>query len=216
MRGILIIALALIYSCAAWAQSSETRPLKSRIKGIWAIVGDENATFVIKDSTIFYPDQNGTYKYSLKGDSIKIKYEGFVGRFLIRMRGNDTLVTKGDEETVYFRFDNAEKLAIVKEFYTQYITGVANGAEQKKLEALQRKYCTAKLLNKIPKLIEQTDADPFLKAQDSDIGFLKTLTVGRDPKKEDQYITSYMADHKIVIHLIVVMTSNGYKIDGVW
>jgi len=216
MRRILIIGLVIIYGCTVRAQSSEPRPLKSRIKGIWANVGDENASFVIKDSTIFYPDHNSTHKYILKGDTVKIKYDGFVGRFLISMRGNDTLVMKGDEESVYYRFDNAEKLALLKEFYTRYITDVASGAEQKKLDALTKKYCTTKLLNKIPKLIEQTDADPFLKAQDSDTGYLKTLTVDRDPKKEDQYIVSYVADHKIIIHLIVVMTNKGYKIDAVW
>jgi hypothetical protein len=93
-----------MFGAVANVPSNIARPLKSRIKGIWAAVGEENATFVIKDSTIFYPDHNDTYKYSLKADSIFIRFDGFVGRYLIRMHGNDTLITRGDDKQVYYRF----------------------------------------------------------------------------------------------------------------
>ena len=78
--------------------------LKSKIEGIWAYIGEENATFVIEDSTIFYPDHGATYKYFLAGDSLKIKFDDYDGNYLVKMRGPDTLVTTGDEEHVYFRF----------------------------------------------------------------------------------------------------------------
>lgn len=107
-------------------------------------------------------------------------------------------------------------LAMLKEFYTGYITEVANGTAQKQLLQLQKKYCTTKLLNKIPKLIEQSDADPFLKAQDSNVELLKTLTVEKDLQKDDHYIVSYLTDHKIVINLIVIKLNNNYKIDSLW
>lgn len=60
-----------------------------------------------------------------------------------------------------------------------------------KLDTLQRRFCTTNLLHKIPKLSKQLDADPFLKAQDSNIKFLKSLTVSKDLQKESHYIVSY-------------------------
>ena len=216
MKRISILILALVCGSAVDAQSSAVRPLKSRIKGIWAAAGEDNTTFVIRDSTIFYADHNGTYKYTWKGDSIRVKYEGFAGRFLINMFGNDTLVMKGDEETVYYRFDNAEKLLTIKDFYTRYITEMAIGVDPRKLDGLQKKYCTTRLIKSIPKLAEQTDADPLIKAQDADTASLKSLTVERDPKKEDQYVVTYTLDQKVVIHLAMGMTNSGYKIDAVW
>jgi len=88
---------------------------------------------------------------------------------------------------------------MLKEFYTNYITEVSNGAEPKKILSLQKKYCTVALLKKIPKLIEQSDSDPFLKAQDSNTEFLKTLSLRKDLKKSNTYIVSYIADKKIII-----------------
>ena len=48
---------------------------------------------------------------------------------------------------------------------------------KKKLEMLQKQFCTEAFYKKIPEIIEQTDGDVFLKAQDSDIKYLRTLTV---------------------------------------
>ena len=78
--------------------------VRDRIIGIWAAVGEENATFVIAKDKITYPDQNASYKYALVSDSIHIKFDGYDGNYLVKTRGADTLVLVGDEQQVYYRF----------------------------------------------------------------------------------------------------------------
>jgi hypothetical protein len=78
--------------------------LKDKLIGIWAFTGDENPSFVIDQKKITYPDQDKKYSYVLQGDSIHIKYDGYYGNYLVKTRGADTLVLKGDEEQVYYRF----------------------------------------------------------------------------------------------------------------
>lgn len=78
--------------------------LKDKMIGIWAFVGDENPSFVIDQKKITYPDQDKKYSYVLQGDSIHIKFDGYDGNYLVKTRGADTLVLKGDEEQVYYRF----------------------------------------------------------------------------------------------------------------
>ena len=87
------------------AQKTETdNDMRDKILGIWSFVGDENATFVIAKDKITYPDKNASYKYILRNDSILIKFDGFDGNYLVKTRGADTLILKGDEEQVYYRF----------------------------------------------------------------------------------------------------------------
>ena len=107
------------------------------------------------------------------------------------------------------------RVSMLREFYTAYITTFATGTDDKLL-ALQRKYCTARLLKRIPDMIEKSDGDPFIKGQDSDTAYLKTLTIIKDAGKEGQFTVSYQADYKIVIHLTVVERDKKYKIDNVW
>lgn len=113
---------------------------------------------------------------------------------------------------------NDQAAVMLKEFYTAYFTAVSKGAAQAQLHALQQKYCTPKLLGKIPQLTKKADADPFIKAQDADSKWVKTLAVEKDTKKEGHYVVTYMGDGKITIDLTVVETEAGktYKIDNVW
>ena len=78
--------------------------ISSKILGAWALVGSENATFVIEKQKIVYPETFTSYKYYLSKDSIKIKYDDYIGSYLIKIKGSDTLILSGDEEQVYFRF----------------------------------------------------------------------------------------------------------------
>jgi Protein of unknown function (DUF3828) len=112
---------------------------------------------------------------------------------------------------------NSEEQAaeMIKAFYTSYITYVDKG-DLSKLEVLQKKYCTLKLFKKIPELGDKIDQDPFLKAQDSNIKFIKTLVVEKDNKKEGHYIVSYGTDEKTLINLTVLKMNGNYKIDNVW
>ena len=77
--------------------------LKDKILGTWALIGIEDASFVIEKKKINYPETFTSYKYSIDQDSIKIKYDDYVGSYLIKFRGEDTLVLIGDEEQVYYR-----------------------------------------------------------------------------------------------------------------
>jgi len=76
-----------------------------KMLGIWASVGDENASFAIDKDSIFYPDHNGKYKYIFRNDSLHIKFDDYDGHYLVRMRGADTLVLVADEQNVFYRFD---------------------------------------------------------------------------------------------------------------
>lgn len=76
----------------------------NKILGIWALVGMENASFIIEKKKITYPETNASYKYFLVKDSMRIKFDGYDGNYLVKTRGADTLVLVGDEEQIYFRF----------------------------------------------------------------------------------------------------------------
>lgn len=106
--------------------------------------------------------------------------------------------------------------AMLREFYTAYISAMDTGHSEKRLTALEKKYCTTRLLNRLPKLADKIDADPLIKAQDAIISSGKTLTVEGDPKKEGHYVVSYTADHKVVVNVMVVNQNGKYKIDDVW
>jgi len=110
--------------------------------------------------------------------------------------------------------DEQEK-AVVKEFYTKYMTGMGNDLPEKELKAIQKQYCTPRLIKKIPKLADKIDQDPFLKTQDSNAELLKSLTIEKD-SKDGHFIVSYQTNRRIVINLTVVKVNEGYKIDSVW
>ena len=78
----------------------------------------------------------------------------------------------------------AERL--LRSFYTRDLTAFATAhgrTGEKKVAALQQPYRTAAFFKRLPVLIRQTNADPFLKAQDSNRDDLKTLTVAKMPSK---------------------------------
>ena len=123
----------------------------------------------------------------------------------------------------------AEQMLI--DFYTQYITTFSTERDlrkmDEKLESLQRQHCTENFLRKIPEIIEQTDADPILKAQDSNLSDLETLTVTKDSQSKSEFIVSYSYDllmavnpdktvkQTVVVHLTLVKEDGIYKIDSV-
>ena len=122
----------------------------------------------------------------------------------------------------------AESMLI--DFYTKYITVFATEppgfSSQKKLEVLQKLYCTEELFKKIPFIVEQTDADPLLKAQDCDINWLQTLKIIEDKQNYNEFIVSYSYDQffdtnsdktikaVVAIRVTIVRDSNNYKISS--
>lgn len=85
-----------------------------------------------------------------------------------------------------------------------------------KINSIKKKYCTANLLRKIEK--DELDYDPFLNAQDSNIEWIKTLSVKKDTKENNLYYVSYKDTYngtQIVIKLIVLKEKESYKIDAI-
>jgi hypothetical protein len=81
--------------------------LEDSLYGIWTDGSDENATIKIKPDSIYYPDQLRSYKYALKGDSIKIYYNEYTYRARIYFV-KDTLMmdSKEDESVKFWKFKN--------------------------------------------------------------------------------------------------------------
>lgn len=116
-------------------------------------------------------------------------------------------------------------LNFLKNFYTIYITDIAIGHDPlHSSDSLVKKYCTPRLLNKIaehsdPEKLNWWDSDPFIKAQDSDTSFLKTLSIRMNKMKPNSYSVSYGSTDdstKTTIHLIVEKQKEGFRIADVW
>ena len=108
---------------------------------------------------------------------------------------------------------------MLKEFYTSYMTQFAKWPpEPKKEDSIRRKYCTTRLLKDI-KNDEDLDYDPWLDAQDTDIAWLKTLSIKKNIGIPNGYIITYESSkydgEKAFIKLTVVKEKDGYKIDSV-
>lgn len=60
-----------------------------------------------------------------------------------------------------------QAMTMLRDFYTNYLKEFTDlsSARGQKLNAILKKYCTASLINKVPKLTDQINGDPFLKAQ---------------------------------------------------
>lgn len=102
----------------------------------------------------------------------------------------------------------------LKQFYTEYITACSKGGSNDEMTAIEKKYCTAPLINEI-KADEEMDVNPFLSAQDCDTSTLKTLQVEKVPQQKDQYTVSYKWSPdggKTTTYVTLVRQQNEYKI----
>lgn len=141
----------------------------------------------------------------------------------LEVKTNDELPHKPTNDsniTVQSQDSDEHVINIIKAFYTSYITEASkmptpeNVANQK---TLKKKYCSEKLLNKLEK--EDLDYDPFLKAQDSNIEWLKTLAVNKDQVKQNVYAVSFTDTYNnsvISINLTAVKFKDSYQIDSIW
>ena len=85
------------------------------------------------------------------------------------------------------------------------------------MNSIQKKYCTVRFLKIIKN--QELDEDPFLKAQDSDSAWVKTLSVVKEAGKENTFGVSYIDKtngHKTIIHVMLLKSKEGNKIDNVW
>jgi hypothetical protein len=116
-----------------------------------------------------------------------------------------------------------QAITMLNKFYTAYMSEFSSSHDLRVIEhnllSLRQKYCTSTCLKQYQKLVEQTDADPLIKAQDSDKDLLKTLNIKRNLKKTNLYTVSYIAindnNEKIVINLIVIKQNGLPKIASI-
>lgn len=107
-----------------------------------------------------------------------------------------------------------EVFAMLKSFYTKYIQTFNDyPTDEKRLQPLLKANCDPQLLAKLKKKAEggDLDSDPFLKAQDVDLRWLKSLEVRKDGATADGYAVSYVdnADKSTVILHLVANKLNG-------
>ncbi len=106
----------------------------------------------------------------------------------------------------------------LKMFYAEYMVYFSDMDGDPKLIKLRKKYCTAGFLKKFGKLVEEQDADPLIKGQDSNPANITTLKVNKDARKADTYMVSYQdlaTKNWINIKLHLVKDGNVCKIDAI-
>ncbi len=113
---------------------------------------------------------------------------------------------------------------MLKTFYTAYMTNFSNDTGKDLLQ-LRRKYCTSKCERLFRKLVEETDADPIIKGQDSDAQYAQTLIIKKDNNKANSYTVSYSYDdynekgelkkEVATIKLIIIKVKGVFKIDSI-
>jgi len=124
--------------------------------------------------------------------------------------------------------DEKQAVIMLKTFYTAYMSEFSDNNIKHleiQLSQLRKNYCTIKCEKEYKKLVDETDSDPIIKAQDSDAKWTKTLSVVRDPKNQNLYIVSYNNDeygedgklHKqtTTSKLIVIKQNSSFKIDSI-
>jgi hypothetical protein len=103
-------------------------------------------------------------------------------------------------------------------FYVNYITeNTKMPPNITKIDSLKERCCTTRLLNKLKE--DELDYDPFLKAQDSNTEWLKTLSIKKDLKESNHYQILYLDTYnnsQIKITVIVVKEKESYKIDSIF
>jgi hypothetical protein len=158
------------------------------------------------------------YKYLLREGRLRpISTEEFIHRKWQMVR------SVFEPDYIFLKGANADKeiFAMLRSFYTKYIqTFNQYPTDEEKLRPLLKANCDPQLLARLKKKTENgdLDSDPFLKAQDVDLRWLKTLVVTKVPDKADQYAVSYVdnADRStVVIHLVVNRLNGSLKIRDV-
>ena len=86
---------------------SDKALMNKDVIGVWWDANDKDAscaTFMITESTIIYPDQEGKsdYKYKVNNDSLIIYFEGYNSSSKIEKLRNDTLILITDNNKMTF------------------------------------------------------------------------------------------------------------------
>ena len=106
---------------------------------------------------------------------------------------------------------------MLKYFYTAYMVPFVSDGDlrvtTRKQALMRRAYCTPRCLTRYQQLLEQTDGDPFIKAQDSNMEAIKSLEFAKHPTLPNRYIVTYTAADKVTIDLGLVKEKGEWKID---
>ncbi|MET4140950.1 hypothetical protein [Pedobacter sp. UYP1] len=112
-------------------------------------------------------------------------------------------------------------IVMLTDFYTAYISAAADhesdlNVSEAKMDALKHRYCTTACQKRIKVLIDETDADPIIQAQDCDKTILNTIIVKKDNQKPNRYVVTYIdkSNHnkKTTIYLTLKIEKNMLKI----
>jgi len=107
---------------------------------------------------------------------------------------------------------DAEVFAMLRTFYSKYIRTLNKyPTDERKLKPLLKANCDSKLLARLQnkKWDGKLDYDPFLKAQDVELEWIKTLEVTKVPNTDLYAVSFSETPDRIVVHLAVK------EIDGV-
>ncbi|HVU95364.1 MAG TPA: DUF3828 domain-containing protein [Puia sp.] len=132
----------------------------------------------------------------------KLVQEGFDAKFdFVRARPSDE-----------------EVFAMLRGFYTKYIRTLNKyPTDERKLQPLLKANCDAKLLARLDdkKWSGSLDYDPFLKAQDVELEWIRSLEVKRVPNKDLYAVSFSETPDRIVVHLAVKEINGVLKIKDV-
>jgi hypothetical protein len=127
--------------------------------------------------------------------------------------------------------DHQKAITMLKTYYNDHTkVWEYKGAESpdvfdKKLDALQLRYCTKKLRSLSQKVIDYPGTDVLTNNMGIDITSIKTMTIVKDPVKKNIYIVSYdtfirlsstqLQQQHVILHVGVVKAGDDYKIASV-
>lgn len=113
--------------------------------------------------------------------------------------------------------DQAQAIAMLKEFYTRYITeSDKDTVDEELMVSIEEKYLTPELLDRLNS--GYMEYDPILNAQDVDIAWLKTLTITAVADQKDAYMVCYRYsndDPANCVTLFLVKVNGHYLINDI-
>lgn len=114
-----------------------------------------------------------------------------------------------------------EAIGMIEDFYEAYATSfMSTGKEALALgDSIKQKFLTKELIEKVDRLIEATDADPIIRAQDLGENDMKTLSVKH--QNDNWYEVNYTSakgsqfERAVSIPVRVVNVDGQYQIDDI-
>lgn len=84
--------------------TNELSTRTNALLGIWTDGNSENATFEIKNDSIYYVDAFKSYNYSVQNDSIKIWYDDYVYVGHVALEGDTLVLNNANNRSKLWRF----------------------------------------------------------------------------------------------------------------